>query len=153
IVPYGSAEFPIRLLVLPDPPPILWIHGALDAAEESVVGVVGARRATGYGRNVARRLGKELGSAGVVVVSGLARGVDQEAPPGAPDSTGTPWAVLGSGLDDVYPPEHRGTADRIVRSGGVLISEFPLSTPPFPAHFPRRNRIIAGLSAAVVVVE
>ncbi len=153
IVPFGAADFPAALARLPDPPPCLWVRGELSPEDERAVAVVGARRATPYGRSVARRLGREIAEAGVAVVSGLARGVDVEAHLGALDAGGATWAVLGSGLDAVYPREHEGVARRAAETGGAVVSEFPLRAGPRPYHFPRRNRVIAGLSAAVVVVE
>lgn len=153
IVAFGGEGYPAALLTLPDPPPLLWVRGALAPLEDRVVAIVGARKASAYGRSVARRLGSEFAECGVVVVSGLARGVDVEAHAGACERGGATWAVLGSGLDAIYPPEHREHARRIARTGGAVVSEFPLSAPPLPANFPRRNRIIAGLAAAVVVVE
>jgi DNA processing protein len=153
VVSFGSPGYPAALLTLSDPPPALWIRGVVDPAEERVIAVVGARKATVYGRCVARRLGGEFAAAGAVVVSGLARGVDVAAHEGAMERGGVTWAVLGSGLDETYPAEHGGCALRVVKTGGAVLSEFPQSTRPHAAHFPRRNRVIAGLAAAVVVVE
>jgi DNA processing protein len=153
IAAFDSADYPAALRRLPDPPPAVWIRGHLPADEERAVAVVGARKATRYGRSVARRLGCEIANAGVVVVSGLARGVDVEAHLGALGAGGPTWAVLGSGLDVVYPPEHRALARSIADRGGAVVSEFPLDERPRASHFPRRNRLIAALAAAVVVVE
>ena len=117
-----------------------------------IVAVVGARKATPAGRALARKLARDLASAGAVVVSGLARGIDSEAHRGALDGRGRTVAVLGSGLDCLYPPENAELAARIARSGAV-VSEFPFGTGPHAGNFPRRNRVIAGWSRAVVVVE
>jgi DNA processing protein len=145
--------YPERLRQLYDPPPVLWVKGTLEPEPSPpAVAVVGSRAATPAGRAVARGLGRDLASWGVTVVSGLARGIDGEAHRGAVDAKGRTVAVLGSGLDRVYPPEHASLADAIV-ARGALVSEFPLGTPPLPHHFPRRNRVIAGWVTGVVVVE
>lgn len=115
--------------------------------------MVGARRATPYGLKVARMLGAELAAAGIPVVSGMARGVDAAAHEGAIEAKGPTVAVWGTGPDRIYPPEHARLAEAIVASGGALLTEYPPGTPPRRHHFPQRNRILAGLAAAVVVVE
>lgn len=122
-----------------------------EAENRPVIAIVGARKCTGYGRDVARDLAMNLTKAGAVVVSGMARGIDSAAHAGALEA-GSTIAVLGSGLDVIYPPENRTLAGRIF-AAGVLISEFPPGTPPRPLNFPARNRIISGLASAVVVVE
>jgi DNA processing protein len=116
------------------------------------VAVVGSRAASVQGRTLARALGRDLAAAGATIVSGLARGIDTAAHRGALDAGGRTVAVLGSGLDNVYPPENAELADTIAERGAI-VSEFPLGAVPYPAHFPRRNRVIAGWSRAVVVVE
>jgi len=136
----------------PDPPPVLYVRGDPALLEGPAVAVVGARRSTPYGRNVARSLGAELARSEVVVVSGGARGIDSEAHRGALDAGGTTVSVMGCGLDWVYPPENAGLFRRIVE-GGALVSEFAFGIAPQPYHFPIRNRVIAGLSLGVVVVE
>ncbi|HEY6546821.1 MAG TPA: DNA-processing protein DprA, partial [Vicinamibacteria bacterium] len=119
----------------------------------AAVAVVGARAATPAGRAFARSLARDLAGAGLEVVSGLARGIDGEAHRGALEAKGRTLAVLGSALDHIYPPEHVRLADEIANRGGALVSEFPFGTGPKPHHFPQRNRTIAGLAQAVVVVE
>jgi DNA processing protein len=116
------------------------------------VAIVGSRRATAYGLRTAERLAGDLAARGVTVVSGLARGVDTAAHRGALDVRGRTLAVLGSGIDRVYPPENRGLARQVTGAGGV-VSQFPMGTPPLPQHFPVRNRVIAGLTLGTVVVE
>ncbi|MFA6030615.1 MAG: DNA-processing protein DprA [Elusimicrobiota bacterium] len=144
--------YPEVLREVADAPSLLHVRGVLPPSAGAVA-IVGSRKATPYGRRMARRLAEGCARAGVPVVSGLARGVDTEAHLAALDAGGTTWAVLGCGLDVAYPPENAALAERIVRSGGALLSEFPPGTPPLAAHFPRRNRIISALACAVVVVE
>jgi DNA processing protein len=148
----GFAGFPPALEALDPPPPVLFSAGALLADRPRRVAVVGARRASAYGRRVARRLGRELAEEGCTVLSGMALGVDAEAHAGALEAGGVTVAVLGSGPDRAYPAVHRALHRRILDSGGVL-SEHPPGTEARPHHFPRRNRILAGLAEAVVVVE
>jgi len=143
--------YPVLLREIPDPPVVLSVKGELPPDADAVA-VVGARRAGVYGRVQAERFAAGLARSGVVVVSGLARGVDGAAHRGALDAGGRTGAVLGCGLDRVYPPEH-GRLAREVSESGFLCSEFPLGTPPRAHHFPMRNRIIAGLSRAILVVE
>lgn len=142
--------YPTLLGELADPPLGLFVRGEL--ARGPRVAVVGSRRATAYGRQVARLLGEELATAGVVVVSGMARGVDAAAHDGALAAGGTTWAVWGTGPDRLYPPEHGDLAERIAASG-ALITEYLPGTPPRRHHFPERNRLLAGMARAVVVVE
>lgn len=147
--------YPSLLAAIPDPPPQLWLRGDEDPALLSApaVAIVGARSCSSYGRTVARTLGRELASAGVVVVSGLARGVDGEAHRGALDGAGATVAVLGCGVDRDYPAAHRELAARIVACGGLVVSEYEPGVEPAPWRFPARNRVIAGLCRATVVVE
>jgi DNA processing protein len=152
LIERGSETYPRALEFLPDPPPLLYVRGRLDAETSPAVAVIGARRCSSYGARQGRRFGNGLGREGVVVVSGLARGIDSAAHRGALEGGGPTVAVLGSGLDRIYPPEHAGLAAAIAEEG-ALISEFPLGAPPRKHHFPRRNRIIAGLCWGVVVVE
>ena len=144
-------KYPARLMLIPDPPLVLWTRGSPDVVRAPAVAMVGARAATPAGRELARWLAAELTTAGLVVVSGLARGVDAAAHEGAL-SVGRTVAVLGSGTDVVYPPNHRALADRIA-DRGALVSEFVPGTAPHAHHFPLRNRIISGLAIGVVVVE
>jgi len=146
----GEAGFPERLAAVADPPLGVLLRGRIP--EGHTVALVGARRATAYGREVAEYLGCGLARAGVTVVSGMARGVDAAAHRGALAGGGTTLAVWGSGPDRPYPPEHRALADEIA-ARGCLLTEYPPGCPPLPHHFPERNRIIAGLAEAVVVVE
>jgi DNA processing protein len=144
-------EYPATLREIFDPPFVLYGAGRPEVLKEPSIAVVGARRPTPYGRAAAEKLAKDLASSGLVVVSGLARGIDSIAHWGALDS-GRTVAVLGSGLDDIYPRENSGLFRKIAEAGAG-ITEFPPEMPPFPYHFPLRNRIISGLSWATVVVE
>jgi DNA processing protein len=144
--------YPARLRAIPDPPLVLWTVAPAESFTVPAVAVVGSRRATPTGLGVSRRLSRDLAAAGVLVISGLARGIDGAAHRGALDAAGQTVAVLGNGPDVVYPREHRELMQAVQRSGGVL-SEFPPGTRPERRHFPLRNRIISGLSQAVVVVE
>ncbi len=146
----GDEGFPHLLEILADPPLGLFVRGALGPGD--AVAVVGSRKATPYGRQVAHLLGEELGRTDVVVVSGMARGVDEAAHRGALAVGGRSWAVWGTGPDRVYPSEHRRLAEELAAEG-ALITEYPPGTPPRRHHFPERNRILAGLCRAVVVVE
>ncbi len=144
--------YPAALRTIPDPPARLYVRGHLPGDGAAAVAVVGARRATAYGVAVARRLAADLARCGVAVVSGLARGIDAAAHEGALDAGGRTVAVLGCGPDVVYPPEHASLMARVIDAGAVL-SEYPPGTPPLRHHFPRRNRLISGLSLGVVIVE
>ncbi len=145
-------EYPPRLREISRPPPFLYRQG-MPGGSLPCVAIVGSRRASHAGERFAFRLARELAEAGCRVVSGLARGIDRAALEGAETAGGAPWAVLGNGLPRIYPPENRGLAERIVRGGGALLSELPCGAPPRRSHFPRRNRLISGLSLGVVIVE
>jgi DNA processing protein len=145
-------EYPPLLEAIPDPPPDLHVLGDTGLLSRMAVAVVGSRKASDLGRTMAERLGARLAERGVVVVSGLAIGIDAAAHHGALAVGGGTVAVLGGGLDVAAPPANRRLAERIGREG-CLVTEFPSGTPPLPHHFPRRNRIIAGLARIVVVVE
>ncbi len=150
----GDADYPSTLVQIPVPPIALWMRGSMSALGSVPVAVVGARRSTSYGMAQAGRFAGHLAAEGVAIVSGGARGVDAEAHRAAMRAGGQTVAVLGCGLAATpYPPEHGGLYECIVESGGLLLSEFPSHWPVLPANFPRRNRIIAGLSVAVVVIE
>ena len=151
-VPWGDRRYPARLAAIPDPPPVLWLRGDGAALDGPAVAVVGSRAGTAYACEVGRSLAADLASREVTIVSGLARGVDSAAHRGVLAAGGRTVAVLGSGVDVVYPPEHTGLAGEISRRG-LLASELPPGTTPRPAYFPMRNRLISGLSQAVVVVE
>jgi DNA processing protein len=150
VVPCTSPAYASRLRAIPDPPPVLFIRG--EVGEGPAVAIVGSRRATPYGRTVSGRLAAELAEAGVCVVSGMARGIDGAAHLAALDAGGRTVAVLGCGVDVIYPREHRRLAERI-SAAGALVSEFAPGVPPLPGHFPRRNRLISGLAMGVVVIE
>ncbi len=152
IVRFTSPGYPARLRMIADPPPFLYIKGALLAEDERAVGIVGSRSASDYGRRVARDLSRGLASLGFTVVSGMARGIDGAAHESALRSGGRTIAVLGSGVERPYPPEHDELYRRISEHGAV-VSELPLGTRPMAFNFPARNRMISGLSLGVVVVE
>jgi len=148
----AQPEYPARLREIYEPPALLYMRGDLTALQEPAVALVGSRRPSRYGLNIAERFGYELANCGLVVVSGLARGIDAAAHRGCLRAGGKTVAVLGSGLGRIYPSEHGNLAEAIMRRGAV-VTEFPWNTAPSPEHFPRRNRLISGLSLAVVVVE
>jgi DNA processing protein len=152
ILTFEDAEYPPLLREIYDPPLVLYVSGRAEALAGPAVSIVGARRPTAYGRAVARRLAGDLASRGLVVVSGFARGIDSCAHSGALESGGRTVAVLGSGLDEIYPPENRPLAAKVGETGAV-VTEHPLDAPPLGFHFPLRNRIIAGLGTGLVVVE
>lgn len=151
LLTFLDADYPRRLFEIGDPPPLLYLRGRV-ASWEPAIAVVGSRRATREGLKVAERLSTELAAAGVLVVSGLARGIDTAAHRGALAGGGATLAVLGCGLDVAYPPENMVLTD-LIAEAGCIISEFPMGTQPLAEHFPRRNRIISGLSRGVLVVE
>jgi DNA processing protein len=144
--------YPARLKMIADPPSLLYITGALTEQDELAVAIVGARRATAAGRAMTEELSHDLAEAGMTIVSGLARGVDAAAHRGALAAQGRTIAVLGCGIDQTYPPEHERLRRQIEERGAIL-SEVPMGAPPHSHHFPRRNRIISGLSLGVIVTE
>jgi DNA processing protein len=147
-----DARYPALLASIRTPPPILWLKGDCDALRQPSIALVGSRAATPHGLAMAARIAADLAAAGCVIVSGLARGVDSAAHAAALSVQGRTIGVLGCGIDRVYPSEHAGLA-RNMQHAGALVSEFPAGVPPLPHHFPLRNRIISGLSIAVVVIE
>ena len=151
-IAFGDAEYPSALAAIPDPPFVLWTRGVATALDGPAVAIVGSRAASPYGLAVAERLAADLAARGVVIVSGLARGVDSAAHRGALAGSGATVAVLGSGADVIYPPEHEALAEQIAVTGAV-VSELAPGTPPRKEFFPLRNRIISGLVRAVVVIE
>lgn len=151
IVTWLDSHYPRLLREIADAPPFLYVKGML-AEDEVAVAVVGARRASTYGRMTTERLSKELAGYGVTIVSGMARGIDTAAHRGALAGGGRTLGILGCGVDQVYPPENRPLFEQVV-ANGALISEFPMGTLPLAENFPRRNRIISGLSHGVLVVE
>jgi DNA processing protein len=147
-----DSSYPMRLKMIADPPPLLYITGALTEQDELAIAIVGARRATAAGRAMTEELSRDLAGAGMTVVSGLARGVDAAAHQGALAAKGRTIAVLGCGIDRTYPSEHERLRGQIEERGAVL-SEAPMGAAPHSHHFPRRNRIISGLSLGVIVTE
>ena len=148
----NEREYPLLLKEIAAPPPVLYYRGELLETDTTAVAIVGTRRITPYGREMTTRIAGDLARAGVTIVSGLARGVDGVAHQAALDAGGRTIAVLGSGVNRIYPPEHRKLAERIAEQGAV-VSDYLPDTPPDGVNFPPRNRIISGLSLAVVVVE
>lgn len=149
---YKNTAYPDILRQIPSPPSSLFVLGELPKAG-SLVAIVGSRRPTAYGEEVTYQLARELARAGAIIVSGLAIGVDGIAHKAAIEAGGRTIAVLAHGLDRIYPARHRDLAKDILATGGALVSEYPEGTIPFPDHFAARNRIIAGLSSAVIVTE
>ena len=147
-----DSTYPARLRSIPDPPPLLYISGALLPQDDVAVAIVGGRRATPTGKIVTEDIAKELAGYGFTIVSGLARGIDAAAHRGALSAKGRTIAVLGCGIDRTYPSEHH-TLRRAIESHGAVISELPIGAAPHSHHFPRRNRIISGLSLGVLVSE
>ncbi|MDE3225728.1 MAG: DNA-processing protein DprA [Nitrospirota bacterium] len=145
-------EYPARLRMIPDPPPLLYVSGTMDARDHHAVAIVGSRHVTAAGRAITEELSHHLAGAGFTVVSGLARGVDAAAHRGALAAHGRTVAVLGCGIDRTYPPEHASLRERI-EAGGAVVSELPVGAFPHSYHFPRRNRIISGMCLGVVVTE
>ncbi len=152
VVTEDSDAYPALLSEIPDPPAVLFVRGNLAEADRLGIAIVGARQASPYGRRIAERLAGELSAAGMTVVSGLARGIDAAAHRGAMHGGGRTIAVLGGGVLNVYPPEHVGLADQVAESA-ALISECSPFHPPRTGSFPRRNRLITGMTLGVVVVE
>ena len=152
VLTWDDAHYPANLRLTDAPPPVLYVRGELLPSDEWAVALVGTRRASAYGREVAHTVATDLATAGVTVVSGLALGVDTVAHKAALEAGGRTIAVLGSGVDQLYPPQNRGLALKIAQQGAV-ISEYPLGVRPEASNFPPRNRIISGLSRGIVVVE
>lgn len=132
---------------------LLYFRGTLPEKPVKTVAIVGTRKPTAYGRQVAHRLSSDLAARGVVIVSGLALGIDGIAHQGALEANGTTLAVLAGGLDEIYPTRHHALAEQIIEQGGALISEYPVGMPPLPHQFLQRNRIVSGLSDVVIIVE
>ena len=152
LVTRADDNYPVNLTHLHDPPPFLYVHGDLLPTDRFAIAVVGSRSASTYGRTMARELARGLAEKGVTVVSGLARGIDAEAHRATIAAGGRTLAVLGSGVDVIYPSEHRGLAQEVT-THGALVSEFSLGSKPDAMHFPYRNRVISGLTLGTVVVE
>ncbi|MBC2756411.1 MAG: DNA-protecting protein DprA [Desulfobacteraceae bacterium] len=151
IITSADPEYPPLLHHIPDPPPYIYVKGRLEETDKSVA-VVGSRNASSYGKSMATRLSRELASLGLNIVSGMARGIDTAAHMGAISAKGRTFAVLGSGLGVIYPPENRRLHDEIIENGAV-ISEFPIMEEPNAYNFPARNRIISGMTLGTLVVE
>ncbi len=146
--------YPALLREIYDPPITLYVKGAWsECLDQPCVAIVGSRRCSTYGQNSASMLARDLAQRGVTIVSGFARGIDAAAHRGAIEGGGRTVAVIGTGIDQVYPRDHKKLADEVLTSGGAIVSQFPLTTPPVSENFPYRNRIISGLSLGVIVVE
>lgn len=152
LIDYENLAYPSLLRQIADPPVVLYVKGDISALSGQCLAIVGSRRPSAYGLQIARRLARDLAERNLVIVSGLARGIDSAAHHGALEGKGKTIAVQGRGMDGIYPAENRRLADKIMESGAV-ISEFPLGTGPTPENFPIRNRVISGLSLGVMVVE
>jgi DNA processing protein len=149
-----DGSYPNLLREIDDPPPVLYVKGDWQACfDQPSVGVIGSRTCSTYGENAAEMLARDLASRGITITSGLARGIDTSAHRGAMRGQGRTIAVMGTGLDTVYPRESTGLTREILNSGGCLVTQFPLGTPPLKDNFPYRNRIISGLSMGVLIVE
>ncbi len=152
LVPISDPRYPARLKEIYDPPILLFARGRVELLQSVMLGVVGTRRATAYGTAACERLAADLAHAGLTIVSGMARGIDTAAHRSALDAGGDTIAVFGCGVDLVYPAENRKLAGEIAERG-LLLSEYPMSSPAYPQNFPTRNRIISGMSVGVLVVE
>jgi DNA processing protein len=152
VVP-GDAEYPRRLWEIYDPPLVLYLKGNAEIADKPGIAIVGTRHPTPYGTGMAERLACDLAARGLVIFSGMARGIDTAAHRGALAGQGPTVAIWGTGIDEVYPKENQKIADQILASGGAILTEFHLGTFPAPQNFPIRNRIISGISIGVLVLE
>ena len=153
VVSFGCAEYPERLKEIYDPPPVLWVRGNVHLLSRPSIAVVGTRHPSPYGTGMAEMLSRDLAARRLLIVSGMARGVDSCAHRGALAARMPTLAVWGTGIDVVYPKENKKLAEEILAAGGAIVSELPMGTFPAPQNFPRRNRILSGLSVAVLVVE
>ena len=154
ILVLDDGVYPTLLRETYDPPVVLYVKGEwAEALEKPCVAIVGSRRCSTYGQNAALMLARELAERGLTIVSGLARGIDAAAHRGALEAGGRTVGVMGTGLDQIYPRDHRKLADDILKNKGALVTQFPLGTPPVSENFPYRNRVISGLSLGIVVVE
>lgn len=153
IVLHDDEDYPPLLASIPDPPCALWLRGRMDHRAQPALAIVGSRKCTSYGREQAGRFASLLADCGFCIVSGGAIGIDSEAHRGALRVHGRTVAVMGCGLSRTYPPQNAELFDRIIGEGGALVSEYPMAVEPKAEHFPRRNRIISGLSVGVLVVE
>jgi DNA processing protein len=152
LVPFSDPRYPARLKEIFDPPPLLYARGRLDLLGALGLAIVGTRRPTPYGTAATTRLAKDLADAGLTIISGMARGIDTAAHRAALEAGGDTIAVFGCGVDELYPAENRKLSEQIAAEG-LILSEFPMGTPPYPQNFPIRNRIVSGLSLGVLIVE
>ena len=153
IISLACPEYPERLKEIYDPPPVLWVRGATHLLSRPSIAIVGTRHPSPYGTGVAEMLARDLAARRLIIVSGMARGIDTCAHKGALAARTPTIAVWGTGIDVIYPKENKKLADDILAAGGTIVSEMPMGTFPAPQNFPRRNRIISGLSIGVLVVE
>lgn len=153
LIGFTDPEYPVRLKEIFDPPPVLWLRGDPAHLARPGIAVVGTRRPSPYGMGMSEMLSRDLAARNIVILSGMARGIDTAAHKGALAVHGATVAVWGTGIDVIYPKENKSLAEQIIQSGGTIISELPLGTFPAPQNFPKRNRIISGLSVGVLVVE
>jgi DNA processing protein len=153
LVTYSCPEYPERLKEIYDPPPVLWVRGAAGLLSRPGIAVVGTRHPSPYGSGMAEMLARDLAARRLLIISGMARGIDSCAHKGALEARMPTVAVWGTGIDVVYPKENKKLAEEILATGGAIVSELPMGTFPAPQNFPRRNRILSGLSVAVLVVE
>jgi DNA processing protein len=153
LVTFGCPQYPERLKEIYDPPPVLWVRGNADLLARPSIAIVGTRHPTPYGTGIAEMLARDLSARGMLIVSGMARGIDSAAHKGALAAGKPTVAVWGTGADVIYPKENKKLAEDILATGGAIVSELPLGTFPAPQNFPRRNRILSGVSVGVLVVE
>jgi DNA processing protein len=153
LVTFGCSQYPERLKEIYDPPPVLWVRGNADLLARPSIAIVGTRHPSPYGTGIAEMLARDLSARGMLIVSGMARGIDTAAHKGVLAAGKPTVAVWGTGADVIYPKENKKLAEDILATGGAIVSELPLGTFPAPQNFPRRNRIISGVSVGVLVVE
>lgn len=153
LLTYADEDYPERLREIYDPPTVLWIRGDRSLLSRSALAVVGTRHPSPYGQGMAEMLSRDLAHRGLIILSGMARGVDTAAHKGALTAKSPTIAVWGTGIDVIYPKENKSLAEQILIGGGAIVSEYPLGTYPAPQNFPRRNRILSGMSVGVLVIE
>jgi len=153
LLTYSCREYPDRLREIYDPPPVLWVRGSVNLLTRPAIAIVGTRHPSPYGSGVAEMLARDLAARRLLVISGMARGIDTCAHKGALAARMPTVAIWGTGVDVIYPKENKKLAEEILATGGAILSELPLGTFPAPQNFPRRNRILSGLSVGVLVVE
>ena len=149
----GEPGYPVLLKEITDPPKVLYFAGKLPEANQTLISIVGTRKATSRGKFAARKIAGDLAKRGITIVSGLAIGIDTAAHEGCLWGGGKTIAVLGNGLDKIYPAQNENLAKKIIETGGAVVSEYPEGTPPYPSQFLARNRIVSGLAAATVIIE